>query len=148
MKNLVLANEVSKLLGESMLTDIRIKFGFSIPKDLIRPLAVRADSAIISALSEMPVETVYHLVDQYEAEMELFIEDVVLITGQTTGEVRCKICDAMDTLTDKLHAYIQTWLRVRKLNDAMETRPFAKNTRKNHHDSRQARNHRGQHFTR
>lgn len=145
--------EVSRMLNESFMTDIRSKFGFSIPKEILRPLIQRADNAVMIALGDsdlgdLPESLIYSQVDLYEQELELFITDVALITDLAEERVREKINAAVENVCDKLYDYIRTWLRVKHANDAHARSLPQQKPRKNQHDSRQARNHRNQHFTR
>lgn len=125
-----LANQVSKLLTENMMNDIRAKFGYGIPKDIVRPLVVRADNAVMGAILGMPHGSVYGFVDAYEGELEFFIEDVVAITNLSAQVVRDKVQAVTDELGDKLYDFIQTWHRVQRLNAARMHQPLTQNTRK------------------
>jgi hypothetical protein len=145
-----LANQVSKLLTENMMIDLRSKFGFAIPKDIVRPLVARADNAIMGALLDWPHDSVYGFVDAYERELEFFVEDVVMITNLTALVVREKVQVVTDELADKLYDFIQTWHHVQRLNAARLHQSVVRNrnSRENNHASRQARNQSGRHFTR
>lgn len=143
-----LTEEVSRLLNENLMTDIRSKFGFSIPKDTIRPLITRVETAVMCALGDLPVKLIYTHVDRYEEELELFIIDMCNETRLDDARVREKINTAVDGVCDKLYDFIVTWKRVERINTAHAVRGPAQNPRKNQNDSRQARNHHGQHFTR
>lgn len=142
-----LPEEISRLLTDNMMIDLRSKFGFSVPKDVVRPLILRADSAVVAALSELPHEQVYACVDHYEVERELFIDDVVMLTGEPRERVVLKLDKVVREICDKLQYFIKTWHRVQARNAAygVHSRP---GTQEQTHDTRQARNHRSQRFTR
>jgi fatty acid/phospholipid biosynthesis enzyme len=126
-----MAKQVSKLLKENMETDIRSKFGFAIPKEILKPLITRAETAIICAVGGLPEVLIYAHVESYETEFEFLVRDVTSITGEDEVVVRLKLNEALDQLGNMLYKYVQTWQRLERQN-AARVASVAQHPRKAH----------------